>query len=204
MTYELKKFLQSEVDELKQNKIRAIALGVCFFVVVVIWAGENFSRGDEIALNDPPPVATVNTPPTTATKDLPLTSLPAGNNLDGVTELIGANTEPLNVTDPFAAEEKSEPKPTAPPATVEPIPPAQIQPLPAAPPAPTPPKPREQIILIGTAISGTDKTAMLQLGKQTMFFSVGDVIDGRRIIDIGTDFVTLDDGETLRLQKELK
>ena len=200
MPDELKKFLSRELDELKQNKIRAIALVACVVVALIFWAIDDNSSGEEIALEDAPPV----------TKDLPVKPLPVEKSSDGVTVVLGANADALFIADPFAGEEKPKPPPKpqptpqppqAPPTLPAiPQPPAVIQP-PEPPPKVEPPK--EPLTLTGTAISGDSKTAMIMRGKETLFVTLGEEIDGRRIVDITSDFVSFDDGERIFLRKEL-
>ena len=191
----LKKILQHELDELKQNKIRATALGVCFMVLLIFWATDDSSVGEEISLNEEPPA--VDTQP--ATKDLPVVNLPT-KSPDGVTLVLGANADPLFVGDPFAGKEKPKPAPPPPKVILPPIPPAtpQPQPQPSA-----PPQPQEKITLTGTAISGENKTAMFLRGKETLFLTVGEEINGKKISDITPDFVTFADGERIFIQKGL-
>lgn len=186
MPDELKKILQHELEELKQNKVRAIALGVCFVVLLVFWISDG-SGGEEINLAEetPPPV----------TKDLPAVNLPEKKSPDGVTLVLGANAEKLFIGDPF--EEKEKPKP--PPKTVE-FPPIVIQP----PPQEKPVEPEEKIILTGTAISGANKLAMFLRGKETVFLTIGEEIGGKKIFDISPDFVTFEGGEKVFIQRELK
>lgn len=189
----LKKFLQSELNELKENKIRATALGVCFIVVLFFWISDDSSDGEEIILNEkPPPI----------TKDLPVKVLPVEKNPDGVTIVLGANADELFIGDPFAGEEKPKPATSPPKATVEPAPPVVIQP----PPQPVQPveKPKEKIILTGTAISGDNKAAMFLRGKETLFLTIGEEVGGKKISDISPDFVTFEDGKRVYLQKELR
>ena len=52
MPDELKEILRRELDELKQNKIRVIALAVCFILLLIFWIADDSSDGEEIALND--------------------------------------------------------------------------------------------------------------------------------------------------------
>ena len=189
MSDELKKFLSRELDELKRNKIRAGALGVCFVVLFIFWLGEDDS-GEEISLDAP------KSPPP-ATKDLPAKPLPVSKNLDGVKIVLGADADALNVADPFADEEKPKPPPkVAPPQPIVLQPPQPIQPAPKT-------ESREKIILTGTAISGNSKIAMFLRGKETIFLSIGDEIGGKKILDITPDFVTLEGGVRVYLQKEL-
>ncbi len=200
MSDELKKFLSRELDELKQHKVRAIALGVCLVILLIVWTIDDSSGGEEIILVDAPP----------RTKDLPVKPLPVKpltvtKSPDGVTVVLGANADALFIGDPFAGEEK--PKP-APQPLQQPTPPLPAIPQPQVviqPPAPTPQieQPKEPLALTGTAISGDNKTAMILRGNETLFLTIDDVIDGRRIVDITPDFVTLDDGERIYLQKGL-
>lgn len=192
MSDELKKFLSRELDELKQNKIRTIGLVVCVVVAVILWTVDDSSGGEEIVLDDAPPV----------TKDLPVKTLPVEKSPDGVTIVLGANADALLIADPFAGEEKPQPPP-------KPQPPLPTPPLPAIPspvviqPPPQIEQPREQIILTGTAQSGNNKTAMFLRGNETLFKTIGDELDGRRIVDITADFVTLDNNERIYLQRGL-
>ena len=196
MPDEFKKFLERELDELKKNKVRAAALGVCFVVVLILWLIDDNSGGEEINLNEPTKIVE-NKPP--ATKDLPVVNLPAEKSVDGVTLVLGANADPLFIGDPFAGEEKTKPPKVSTP------PPIVIQPPPATPPKiPEQPKPQEKIILTGTAISGANKTAMFLRGKETLFLTVGEEIGGKKISDITPDFVAFEDGERVFIQRGLR
>lgn len=187
----LKKFLQNELDELKQNKIRAIALGVILAFLLILWITDDSSCGEEIILTEEPPV----------TKDLPVTNLPVEKIPDGVTIVIGANADELFIGDPFEGVEK--PKPPPPPKIPEVVPQIVIQPPP--PPIPQEPaEPQEKVILTGTAISGSNKTAMFLRGEETLFKTVGEEIGGKIISDITAEFVTFKSGESLYFQKELR
>lgn len=200
MPDELKKFLSRELDELKQNKVRVIALVACVVVALIFWAIDDSSSGEEIALEDVPPV----------TKDLPVKPLPVEKSSDGVTVVLGANADALFIADPFAGEEKPKPPPKPQPTPQPPQPPPTLPAIPQPPaviqPPEPPPKvepPKEPLTLTGTAISGDNKTAMILRGKETLFVTLGEEIDGRRIVDITPDFVSFDDGERIFLRKEL-
>lgn len=52
MPDEIKEILRRELDELKQNKVRAIALGVCFIVLLIFWITDDSSDGEEISLTE--------------------------------------------------------------------------------------------------------------------------------------------------------
>lgn len=194
MSDELKKIFRRELEELKQNKIRAGALAVCFVVLLIFWASDDSSRGEEIALNEPP---TVDAPPP---KNLPAKPLPVERNSDGVTLVIGANSDELALTDPFIREER-----TAPPLPPPRIPSAPVIPpqVPVLPPIPQMPPPREKVVLTGVAISGDSKTAMFLRGNETLFLTIGDEVNGRKIRDINPEFVTFEGGLRVYVQKEL-
>ncbi len=188
MPDELKNFLSRELDEIKRNKNRTGVLGACLVALMIFSLTDDDSRSDEINLNEsatPPPV----------TKDLPVKPLPV-TKIDGVTLVLGANADALTVADPFAGAKKNKP-PTKSVATIQP--PVIFQP----PPIPQPVAPREKIFLTGTAISGNVKTAMFMRGKETLFLTIGDELDGRRIVDVTPDFVMFADGARVYLQKEV-
>lgn len=191
----LNKILGHELEELKKNKIRAGALGACFVVLLIFWIISDDSGGEEVILTDKP----------TVTKDLPVKALKVEKSPDGVTKVLGANADALLIGDPFAVEEKPKPQPPPPPLPKIPevVPPVVIEPPPAPPVEEKPAKPREQIILTGVAISGENKTALILYGGKTLFLTVGDEIDGQKIIDITPEFVTLEDNERVYMQKEL-
>ena len=199
MNDELKKILSRELDELKQNKIRAGVLGVCFIVLLIFWITDDGSGNEEIILTDEPPL----------TKDLPVKKLPVAveKSPDGVTTVLGANADALFIANPFAVEEK--PKPPAEvqleirneelgiiiPHSPFPIPHSTLE----KPPLEEIAEPEEEIVLTGTAISGNVKTAMFLRGEETLFKTVGEEIGGRIISEITPDFVTFADGTRMQL-----
>ena len=194
----LAKRFRHDLDELKQNKIRVIAIGVCFVMLVAFKLSDD-ENGEEINVDAPP-----------VTKDLPVQKLPAKvpaqmpASLDGVKIVLGATNDELFIGDPFATPPKPKPPPKVEPPKVElpTIPPPQPLEPPQTPP-PTKVEPKEKIVLTGTAISGTNKTAMFLRDKKNVFLYVGDEIGGRIIADITPDFVIFTDGKRLYLQKEL-
>ena len=193
----LAEWFRSKLDELKQNKVRVIALGVCLVMLLAFKLTDDGSDVEEIEVDAPP-----------LTKDLPVQKLPekvpaqVSESPDGVKIVLGANNETLYVGDPFAVPPKPKPAPK-----VEPPPKIELPPIPPPKtiqqPQTEPPATKEKIILTGTAISGTNKTAMFLRDKKTEFLSVGDEIGGRIISDITPDFVKFNDGTRLYLQKEL-
>ncbi|MBR0061901.1 MAG: hypothetical protein IJP68_10535 [Selenomonadaceae bacterium] len=191
MPEELKEILRRELDELKQNKIRVGILAACVVILLIVWITDG-SDGEEIVLTDEPPL----------TKDLPIKTLPVAKSPDGVKIILGATADRLFIGDPFAVEEKVAPEP---PPTPKPTPPLPKIPPPSIiiEPPPEPEKPKEKIILTGTAISGDNKTAMFLRGDETLFLTIGEEIGGRKISEISPDFVTFDNGERIYFQKEL-
>ena len=191
MPEELKEILRRELDELKQNKIRVGILAACVVILLIVWITDG-SDGEEIVLTDEPPL----------TKDLPIKTLPVAKSPDGVKIILGATADRLFIGDPFAVEEKVA---VEPPPTPKPTPPLPKIPPPSIIIEPThePEKPKEKIILTGTAISGDNKTAMFLRGDETLFLTVGEEIGGRKISEISPDFVTFEDGERIYFQKEL-
>lgn len=193
MPDELRKFLNREVEELKQHKIRTVALVVLFVVLLIFWANDYNSAGEEINLSEP---TADDAPP--VSKNLSV-SLPVEKSRNGVTFVIGANADELFIGDPFAGEEKTMPPPSpAPPPPkipANPFPPLQNQPLPQI-----PKLAEEKIILMGTAITAENKMAMFAKGTEILFLTIGDKLNGRLIIDISPDFVTFEDGEVLTIR----
>ena len=184
MSDKLKEFLRGELEELKQNKIRVAAIGVCLVVLIGVWLTDDTSGGEEVDLSK----TTVDKPPTT--KDVPAKPSPAPINVDGVTPVLGAVADPLIIADPFAGIDKPKPPP-------KPVAPVNFQ-LP-----PTIPQPsQEKITLTGTAL-GEVKTAMFLRGNKTIFLTIGDELNGRRIVDITADFVAFDDGSRVFMQKDV-
>ena len=63
--------------------------------------------------------------------------------------------------------------------------------------------PEDKFFLRGTAL-GDNKTALVEKisnGKtETLFLQIGDRINDKIIVDIATDFVTLDDGSNLYIE----
>ena len=183
MSDELKKRLRRELDEIRRNKIRIVALGVCVVIAAIMWLINNSSRGEEIALNEPTPAP--------ATSDLPVKPLPAVKSVDGVTTVLGADASPLIVVDPFAGAQKPKPAPKIAAPNLPTIPNPQPQPT---------PKPQESIALTGTALSGSSKVAMFLRGKETLFLTIGDELGGRKISDITADAVIFADGSIIIIE----
>ena len=158
MPDELKEILRRELNELKQNKIRVGALAMCAIVLLIFAITDDSSDGEEIILEEPPPL----------TKDLPVKVLHVPKSPDGVKIVLGANADRIFIGDPFAGEEESKP---VPPST-QPTPPLTKIPAPSIstiPPQAIIETKKEKFILTGTAISGENKIAMFLRGNETLF-----------------------------------
>ena len=201
---ELKKLLQSNIDEIKENKIRFVALCICFLVVVILFFSDENSGGEEIIISEAS--VSIENPDVaenvSADKKVFIVKNSATSNADkSITVVLGANSDSLYVHDPFKfpVEEKIEPL-----APVE-IP--TVQPVIIAPPvAQESPKPAVKFILRGTAIIGDKKSALIQIisdnknsDAENLILEIGEIINGKKIIDISQDFIIFDDGETVHL-----
>ena len=82
MPDEFREILRRELDELKQNKIRVIALGVCFIVLLIFWITDDGANEEEILITESPPAP--------VTKDLPVKNLPVAKTQEGVKVVLGA------------------------------------------------------------------------------------------------------------------
>ena len=202
----MKKFFESQLEEIRENKIR-FGLLVIALVVTIIFAVADSLGGEEIEL-EPKQVAQVEKNSSTVEK----ISVPQKNSSasDNVTVVIGANSEEIFVADPFKnpVPPKKE-KPVEVPAQIEKVEPVEKKLPPAVeerivPPAEVDaPKPPEvKFILRGVAL-GEVKTAFIEKvvsGKvETLFLSVGDSVGGKKILDITEDFVILEGNERLEL-----
>ena len=186
------KFWQENLKEIQENKIRFAAICICFAVAAVLFLSED-SGGEEIILADnPAPVENIDTPkkPDANTKIVPVKNSSVLN--ENVKILIGANSADLIVGDPFKIppKEKVIPPPELPPVIIQPV--AQVPTL------------TEEFVLRGTVIIGDNKTALIQKisdGKKSkdgqLILRIGDNLNGKRIVDIGTDSVIFEDGENL-------
>ena len=186
----LKSFLQVQLDEIRENKLR-FGLIVASLIGVIIFAAFDNESYEEIKLDAPKESVNVEQ---TATK----ISVASEN----VKTLIGANVEEVFIQDPFQAFaqiEKVEPpeveEKSLPP--IEPIQPVIFE----------PPKveelvkpPEEKFVLQGTAI-GEENTALVKkiVGDkvETFFVKVGDKVKGKSVVEIGQNFLALEGGEKI-------
>lgn len=199
----LKDFWQSQLDEIKENKIRFAAVFTCFVIAVILFFTDENSTGEEINLSEnSAPIETLapaeNLP---ADKKIITVKNASNSNADkNITAVIGANSDTLYVGDPFKVPLKPKVEPPPPeipveiPAVITPPPVAQVPAIPA-----------EKFILRGTAIIGDKKSALIQKiinneknsDDENLILEIGDTLNGKKIIDINQDSLTFDDGSKI-------
>ena len=196
----LQKFWQSNLEEIKENKVRFAAVLILFIVAVILLFTED-NGGEKINISEnPAPVE--NSPPENLPADKKIITVKnaATSNADkNITAVLGANAENLYVHDPFKTppEEKFQPPPEIP---------AVIIPPPVAPVAQVPLVPTLKFALRGTVIIGYKKSALIQIisddknsANENLILEIGDTLNGKKILDINPDSVTLEGGEILYL-----
>ena len=186
----MKDFFKSQLEEIRENKLRFGLLLICCIVTIIYAFADSFDSGEKINLDTPQKVAQVESP----VKNISSTSEKVTITSDKFKAVIGANADEVFIHDPFK-------NPT--PAKVEEISPP-VEPLIIPPPAVEVPKPPEdKFILRGTALAD-NKTAMVEKisnGKTEMLFlQIGEKINGKVIVNITQDFITLDDGNNLYIE----
>ena len=191
---EVKNFLQAQLDEIRENKLRFGLIVTCLIVVIII-AALDTEKTEEIKLDTPKQSETVE-----RTKNLNVENpIKISVTSENVKSLIGANSDEVFIQDPFKnpapiekiEEPKFEEKILTP---IEPIKPVIFEP----PKIETPPE--EKFILQGVAI-GQESTALVTkiIGDktETLFLKIGDKVKGKAVVEIGQDFVTLEGGEKI-------
>ncbi len=201
---ELKKIWQNNLAEIKENKVRFTAVFICFIVAVILFFTDENSVGEEINLSEnPAPVETVeNVKPTDSDKKIITVKNAAVSTADkNINVVRGANSDDLYIYDPFKTPQKEiiQPPPEIPTVI---IPPNITPPV-----AQIPVKTAEKFILRGTAIIGNKKSALIQKfisdeknsDSENLILEIGDSLNGKKILDINQDYLTLDDGEILHI-----
>ena len=191
----MKEFLQSQLKEIRQNKLRVGLLTLILFGTM-IYATVYFDTGEEIKLDEPAEnVSVKNISPTN----------------EKVKAVIGASNEEFYIYNPFQNPEPP-PEKVEEPAQVEEVPvKVEEKVLPPAEPVivekveEVPKPPEEKFILRGTAL-GNEKSALVEKivnGKTEMLFlKIGDKINGKTISDIDKNFIKFDDDSTLMIEME--
>ena len=176
------KFLKNEIEELRQNKIRLIGLGICLIFAIGFALWNYFDTGEEIILNENPATEGKKSSVQKVTSEK-------------ITKVIGANSDILFVKNPFYVEKIVEEQKIE-PIKIEKkiIEPEKVEKIPEV---------EEKFILLGTAITTEEKSALIQhkinSATENLFLTIGDEIGGKKIIDIAEDFLILEDGEKLYL-----
>lgn len=196
-------FFKSQLEEIRENKLRFSLLVICCIVTIIYAFTDSFDSGEEINLDVPQKIAQVESP----VKNISSTSETVTVTSDKVKTVIGANADEFFIYNPFknlapvkveenvkVDEVDSKVEKDSPPA----------EPLIIPPPAVEVPKPPEnKFFLRGTALAD-NKTAMIEKisnGKAEIFFlQIGEKFNGKAIVDIAQDFITLDDGSSLYIE----
>ena len=196
---ELKKFWQANLAEIQENKIRFAAILICLVLAVIASFSED-SGGEKVTVaENPAPVENVK--PVDADKKV--VPVKFNSNADkNITEVLGADSNELYVFDPFKVPPKEKIEVETPPLPAQPV---IITPPPVV--AQEPPKPAIKFLLRGTAIIGDKKSAILQKivdeekisDAENLIVEIGEILNGKKILDIAPDSLTFDDGETLYL-----
>ena len=204
----LKKFLERERDEIIQHKQRFIAIIVAFVASIICIFAFNTDEETTTQSTDPKKVVeTADNKPVQKSKN----KSAERKSILGLDKIVAEN----EIVNPFKVdiEKPPEVKNSEIKTDVKTInqPTLSIKNV--------LPKDEEKIILTlnGTAISGDKKMAIIQRNivnkhnskdekKQieSLLLNVGDSVDGRKIIDIGKNFIAFDDGQKLYIQEALK
>lgn len=198
-----KDFWQNDLKEIQENKFRFAGLCICFLAAAGLLLTDD-EGGEEIILNETPAPAEVETAETAenvdaGTKIIAVKSSSTSDADKNIKIVLGANSDDLFVRDPFKIPPKEKVKSAEIPTAIIAPPVAQLPTLPT-----------EKFILRGTAIIGNNKTALIQkvIGNdkksadENLILGIGDRLNGKKIIDIATDSVILEDGETLYLETQ--
>ena len=202
-------FLDNELAELREHKRRIALLLFSLFglLTVVIFDGAEPVR--ESSVEEVP----ITSEPRVEKKSMPVK--------DRRTEIIGLAkaSEDVKLINPFAVDlPKPPPEPIIIPiASPPPPPPTTLKPKPAlekksiekleSPPS----APRVMLTLKGTAISDDKKIAVVHReivstedksgNVESRLLKIGESLDGRKVVDIGKNFVEFEDGKRLELSR---
>lgn len=205
-----KDFLDNELAELKEHRIRFGFLLLSMAVLVIFLAFDD-SQVD-------PPTQLVEDDPSIEESE----PTPTVEPIDRRTEIIGLAraSEDVQLINPFAVDlPKPPPEPLIIPiSTPTPPPPPPLSTLEKRNVPPPKPEPASKVMLTlkGTAIGDDKKIAVVnrevvngkvddesgdQSGRRIehRLLKIGDALDGRKVVDIGKNFVAFDDGERLEL-----
>ncbi len=197
MKEKLKEFLTLELEEIKKSKFRVAGLILCVILLIVFFPEEN-SGGEEISVNKSPESREISEKISTDKKNVIRTK-----SDEKIKPVIGANPENLSIANPFEVATKISKTPAEIPKTERVGEPENFK---------SPPPSEEisaQMYLTGTAISGTDKFAIIKKvtfagnkisSEKNFNVSVGENFEGRIVADIGTNFILFSDGTKLYIE----
>lgn len=212
MSPELRNVLDSEFVELRANRRRVgfLLFAVLALTIILLFDGERESSMRTAQSVEETP-SNVEESGEEAIEE-PIESA------DRRTEIIGLAraSEDVKLINPFAVDlPKPPPEPMIVQITAPPPPPRlSVQPTVEAKIEPIEPPLRVALTLQGTAISDDKKFAMVHrrivsnkdqsgnqsdVGTKNILLRIGETIEGRKVVDIGKNYVEFDDGERLEL-----
>lgn len=217
----IREIFDSQLKEIAKNKARFTVIVVAFILAVSLKFVDVGESEEEVNLDEPPKTentsARETNPPAKNNPNkniVPVKKASSSSAEKNITPVIGANVEEIFIHDPFAAPPQIQPKeieivevtpapPTPPPPTAIEPPPAQIlnEPEKIS-------EPAERFVLRGMVASGENKLAILEKigdknsSSESLILGVGDTIRGRRIIEIGEEFLAFDDGEKIYIHED--
>ena len=183
-------FFKREIKEVQEHKLRIVGFAVCLILVIIFSFDGEAEKIDVGETNEKILAENISND----TKNVEVKEVYQSTPNEKIKIVQGANSDKLSVRDPFESPpqpvpsmpEQAEQKIFTPPAIV---PPAENFFVPE----------QESFVLIGTAISGKNKFALIKKSgvKESLFFSVGDSLNGKEISDITDDFILFSNGEKL-------
>ncbi len=183
----LRDFFLLELEEIKQNKMRIAILTVCVFCSLLLMLAEDNS-GEEISLTENPETKVEVSEKSVAKKIAD----------EKIKTVIGSNSAELKIANPFEIVREVK----IPPAPVQNLPPPEIfaenftQEISSS----------VQFFLTGiargeggtfatvTKITKTDKKIS---DEKSFYVTAGEFIDGRKVLNIGNNFLQFEDGEKI-------
>lgn len=189
----MKDFLKSQLDEIRQNKLR-IGLLTVIFLGTIIFAAVDFESGEEIKLDEPKK----NLP---ATENLPAKNIPVTS--EKVKAVIGADVEEVYIHDPFYNPAPPAKKVEVPVKVEEKVLPP-VEPVIVPQPVKEEPKPPEEKFILKATALGETKTALIEKivedKVETLFLTIGDKIGDKTISEIENNFIKFDDDSTMMIE----
>ena len=184
-------FFQGEIKEIQEHKLRIVGFAVCLILVIIFSFDGNAEKIDVSETDEK--ILTENI--SGDIKNVEVKEVYQSTPNEKIKIVQGANSDELSVRDPFESPPQKKSVPSMPEPAEQKIftPPAIVSAEKIFVPE------QESFVLIGTAISGKNKFALIKKSgaKESLFFSVGDSLDGKKISDITDDFILFSNGEKL-------